>query len=328
MSETGSPLEGLVYYPDTEPGIRRRRAGRGFTYVAADGTRIDAPEERRRLESMAVPPAYTDVWMCPIDNGHLLATGFDQRGRKQYRYHPAWSAGRAETKFAQLPSFGTALPRIRRRVRRDLDLDPGERTFALAAAVALLDRLAIRIGNPAYTAENGSFGLVTLRRRHLRLSPEGIRVDFVAKGGKRVRRVVRDRMLNRVLDKCGELPGAHLIGWLDRDGHPHTLSSGHVNDYIAELAGDDAVTAKTFRTWVGTLAAFEAASTNPDASIKAMSEAAADRLANTPTIARNSYIHPAVLEHAQAAADTEASEAPRELTTTERRLLAFLEEFA
>jgi DNA topoisomerase-1 len=316
-------IAGLVYYPDSRPGIRRRRAGRGFCYIAPDGTTIDQQDERRRLEAMAVPPAYTDVWMTPLGNGHLMATGLDQRNRKQYRYHPDWSAGRSETKFAQLADFGLVLPKIRRKVQRHLDLDAGEREFALAAAVTLLDRLAIRVGNPGYTEQNGSFGLVTLRRRHMRLTADGIRLDYVAKGGKRVRCRVRDLTLNRLLGKCRELPGAEILGWIDRFGDRHTLSSGAVNDYLAELAGDVRVTAKTFRTWVGTLAAFEVALTSENPTIKLMAAAASERLANTPTVARNSYIHPFVLERPAEAALAEGIRV-RGLTAVERRLLGFL----
>lgn len=321
---TPAPIKGLVYYPDSRPGIRRRKAGRGFTYIAPDGTTIDSATERRRLAAMAVPPAYTDVWMSPLPNGHLMATGFDQRNRKQYRYHPDWSAGRAETKFARLANFGMALPQIRRRVQRHLELDAGERDFALAAAVTMLDRLAIRIGNPGYTAANGSFGLITLRRKHIRLTADGIRLDYVAKGGKRVRGSVRDRTLNRLLGKCRELPGAEILCWLDSAGERRTLSSEAVNEYLADLAGDDSVTAKTFRTWVGSLAAFEVAAASPSPAVKTMIQAAADRLANTPTVARSSYIHPMILERASEVFSSPGQPTPRGLTAIERRMLSFL----
>lgn len=170
--------EKLIYYPDSRPGIRRQKRGTGFSYIAPDGTRIDDNAERDRLNALAVPPAYDDVWICPLPHGHLQATGYDARARKQYRYHPLWTETQAETKFASLVEFGDALPHIRRQVRHDLQEDAGERTFALAAAVALIDRLSLRVGNPVYARENGTFGALTLKRRHLRLRNGKLQVAF------------------------------------------------------------------------------------------------------------------------------------------------------
>ncbi|MFQ1702097.1 DNA topoisomerase IB [Loktanella agnita] len=313
----------LVYYPDDQPGIRRQKRGRGFSYLAPDGTTIDDKAERTRLAAMAVPPAYVDVWMCPLAHGHLQATGRDDRQRKQYRYHPDWTAAQAQVKFEKLIDFGHALPRIRRTVRRHLSEDAGEKTFALASAVAMIDRLSLRVGHDSYTRENGSYGALTLRRRHVKLAEGKIALNYVAKGGKRVRRQLADRTLSRILNKIGDLPGATLLSWLDDQGAPQTLSSEALNSYIADSAGG-AFTAKTFRTWAGTLAAFEVAAEGP-VTIKAMSDAAAARLHNTPTIARNSYIHPDVI--ALSEGDVTLAEGPKtaDLRQAERRLLAYLE---
>jgi DNA topoisomerase-1 len=314
----------LVYYPDSSPGILRERRGRGFSYIAPDGTRIDRGLERSRLEAMAVPPAYERVWMSPLETGHLWATGYDQRERKQYRYHPEWSSHRSETKFASLPAFGRALPSIRRRVARDLSHEAGEPEFALAAAVTLIDRLSLRVGGEGYARENGSFGALTLRRGHVRLVGPSIRLNFTAKGGKKVRRTVADRRVMQVLEKARDLSGATLLSWVDEDGKAHAVSSGALNGYLAEAGGCDGFTAKTFRTWAGSLAAFEVAEAG-DASIKAMTEAAAERLHNTPAIARRSYVHPSIIALAGEAADLPPGLGIDRLTAAENRMLAFLE---
>ena len=306
---------GLTYYGDDRPGISRQRRGRGFTYKAPDGTTIARGEERARLEAMAVPPAYEDVWMTPLVNGHLLATGRDTRNRKQYRYHEKWS----EVDFAH------ALPRLRRFVARDLDQQAGERSFALASAVTLIDRASLRVGNPDYTRENGSYGTLTLRSKHVKLDGNVIRLRYTAKGGKRVRRQINDRTLAKTLEKINDLPGAELLTWADAQGEVHQLNSAGLNAYIAEASGCDDFTAKTFRTWAGTVAAFEAAEKG-QATIKQLAEAAAAQLSNTPTVARNSYIHPAVIDL--------AGEAPPEikvgrktgLFASEARLLTYLEQ--
>ena len=315
----------LIYYTDDRPGIRRQRRGRGFSYVAPDGTTIARGTERARLEALAVPPAYEDVWMCPVANGHLQATGRDARQRKQYRYHEAWSAAQAETKFAGLAEFGHLLPRLRRRVARDLKGEAGERDFALASAVALIDRTSIRVGNPDYTRENGSYGALTLRRHHVKLEGDRIRLRYKGKGGKLVRRQMNDRTLSRILGKIGDLPGREILTWVDADGEAQGLGSSALNRYISEAAGGAEVTAKTFRTWAGTRAAFEVAEAG-GASIKATAEAAAEELANTPTVARNSYIHPAVIGLAGADAPEVEGLGLSGLYAAENRLLAFLDQ--
>lgn len=292
---------GLVYFPDSQPGISRRRCGRGFSYLDAEKQRISAPEERARIAAIAVPPAWEEVWICPHPDGHLQATGFDQRGRKQYRYHPGWTEFRANVKFDQLPDFARSLPAIRRRLARDLATSAGEQRFALAALVSLIDRLGLRIGNRDYLDENGSFGATTLRHRHLQIHPDRIVLRFRAKGGRAVQRTLKSPKLQRVLSEIDDLPGVDLFTWLDPDGHPHPLRSEQVNEYLGEISGDAAVTAKTFRTWIGTLEAYRIAlrADGETLTIKAMAEAAAESLGNTPTIARNSYIHPRVISLAE-----------------------------
>lgn len=317
----------LVYYPDDRPGIRRRRCGRGFSYVAPDGTTIDDRDERRRLAALAVPPAYEDVWICPLPHGHLQATGRDARERKQYRYHPDWTAWRARRKFDHLIRFGEALPRLRRRVARELSGEAGDRAFALAAIVALLDRTAMRIGHPENVAMNGTHGATTLTRRHVELGESEIRLNYRAKGGREVQATLRDRKLHRVLHALHDLPGRDLVDWIDDSGQPHAVASDAVNEWIAEVVGEVEATAKTFRTWAGTLAAFEVALREPRPTIRAMSEAAAERLANTPAIARSSYIHPDVIALAETGLDAEtldAETAPAGLRKTETQLLALL----
>jgi len=271
-----------------------------------------------------VPPAYGNVWICPFENGHLQATGYDVRGRKQYRYHPAWSAAQAETKFAGLAEFGAALPRLRRAIMRDLQGEVGAQRFALAAAVAMIDRLSLRVGNPEYTRTNGSFGTLTLKGQHVRLRDDKLEVSFRAKGGKRVRRQIADKTLLRVLGEIRELPGAELLAWLGTDGTAHALTSAALNDYIAEKCGTEGVSAKTFRTWAGTVAAFTVALDTDAPRIKDMAEAAAERLNNTPSIARSSYIHPEVLDLCTTPKSLPEAKPQDGLTQPERRLLAFL----
>ncbi|CAM4387172.1 DNA topoisomerase IB [Palleronia rufa] len=321
----------LVYYPDTRPGITRRRAGRGWSYRAPDGTRIADAAERARLDALAVPPAYDDVWICPRADGHLQATGRDARSRKQYRYHEAWTAFRAARKYADLPRFGEALPGIRRRIRRDLNGEAGDRGFAIAAVLAMIDRLSLRVGNRDYADENDAYGATTLRPRHVSLTPDALKLDYRGKGGARIRRSLRDKRLAQVLHQLDDLPGATLVSWVDDAGDTHEVTSSQVNAFLHDIAGDEGFTAKTFRTWNGTVAAMDVALREETLSIKAMAEAAALTLGNTPSIARNSYIHPKVI----ALTETDlpdrrgiAARAParRGLRATERAVLALLDD--
>lgn len=315
----------LVYYPDSLPGIRREKRGRGFSYIAPDGTRIDDTGERSRLDGLAVPPAYEDVWICPRVNGHLQATGRDARSRKQYRYHPDWTAFRARRKYEHLAEFGHALPSIRRRISRDLGNEDDEQAFAIAAVMALMDRMSLRIGHPDYAAENGSYGATTLRRTHVSLKDGEISLSFPGKSGNKVRKRLRDARLEKVLHRFDDLPGTTLIGWTDGSGNPRSVTSDQINALLHDITGSDHLTAKTFRTWNGSVAALKAAAKAEKITIKLMAEAAAERLANTPSIARNSYIHPDVIALAEDPAPLERDPPAIDgLRLHERRLLDLL----
>jgi DNA topoisomerase-1 len=325
--------QGLIYVSDTQPGISRRRSGRGFSYLDLEGRAIRDLGERARLQRLAIPPAYERVWICPLPNGHLQYTGYDAAGRKQYRYHPDWSTWRAEAKYGQLASFGMALARLRRRVQRDLEREaPGDLAFSLAALAMLLDHAHIRIGSAFYTAANGTFGATTLLTRHLSLQDGCVRLRYRAKGGRLVSQTLRDRRLHRILEDISDLPGRHLFTYIALDGAARPVASHHVNAYLAEATGVEGVSGKTFRTWAGTLAAFvKARQTEGKLRMRDLCQAAAAELHNTPTICRASYIHPSVLDLVtlKPAERVERLEAagtlgPRELRADERRLLGFL----
>ncbi len=330
----------LSHVSDDIPGIQRRRCGKGFTYVDPDGKTVTCVETRARIEALAVPPAWRNVWICIDPAGHIQATGIDGDGRKQYRYHPDWSAWRAEVKFSQLPEFGQALPRIRRRIERDLRASPGSPEFSIAALVLLLDKAHLRVGSRRHRDVSGTYGATTLLNKHVSLGRDGtVRLAFKAKGGKRVRRTLRDRQLHRVLHEIDDLPGRNLFTWIDDEGTPREVTSGQVNDWLAEAAGGAPITAKTFRTWAGSVSALQAAAECQKAGTRLtpmiMAKAAAERLHNTPAISRKSYVHPAILElAAMEPAERErllplrAPAQPRGLTCDERRLLGFLEAYA
>lgn len=320
----------LTFYPDSRPGIRRERRGRGFSYIAPDGTRIDAAAERARIAALAVPPAYEDVWICPRDDGHLQATGRDARARKQYRYHPDWRAFREAQKYDQLARFGEALPALRRHIRRTLrQAEPGDQAFAIAAILALIDRASLRVGSPGYAKENRTFGATTLRHRHLTLDGDEIRLTYRAKGGLLVRKTLKDATLNRTLARLDDLPGPELASWIDDGGTARAVTAGDVNAFLAGQTGTEGLTAKTFRTWNGSAAALEIALKEENLTIKAMTEAAAERLANTPAIARKSYIHPEVIALTETPWDDRRAllQAPAErgLRQAEAALLRLLE---
>ncbi len=320
--------DGLIYYPDDKPGITRRKCGRGFSYRSPDGTTIANAEARQRIEALAVPPAYRHVWISPRLNGHLQATGYDDAHRKQYRYHPDWTTFRAQRKFEDLPRFGTALPRLRDAIRNGLEAEPGSRDFALAAVLALIDRLSLRPGHPDYVEANGSFGATTLLSRHLSVQKDGTQLRFPAKGGKKVTETLRDTTLARALHKLDDLPGAPIATWMD-DKEARSVSPDMLGAFMAEVTGEDGLTPKTFRTWNGSVAAMEVALRDEDPTIASMADAAAERLNNTPTIARNSYIHPEVIALSEAdAADRRAlgdATTPTRLRKAERALLKLID---
>lgn len=315
----------LVYYPDTRPGITRRRAGRGWHYRAPDDTAIEDAEERKRLNALGIPPAYADVWICPRPRGHLQATGYDARRRKQYRYHDLWSEWRAARKFDALPGFGAALPRLRARIHRDLQGNPGSRDYALAAALRLVDRTSARVGSEEALAENGTEGATTLRARNVATEGPLLRVGWRAKGGVRVRKSLHDKTLARALERLQDLPGAPLFEWMDGDA-PRRVEAQHLNDHLREITGVDAASAKTFRTWHGSAAAMAAALREGEGvTIRALSEAAAEALHNTPAVARAAYLHPSVASLASDWRAPEVPSGPTGLRVAERALLSLID---
>ncbi|KAF1686334.1 DNA topoisomerase [Pseudoxanthomonas broegbernensis] len=294
---------GLHYVGDAAPGIRRVRCGRGFRYLHADGTAVRDRATLHRIRALAIPPAYREVWICASARGHLQATGRDARGRKQYRYHPQWRTRRDSHKFDRLAAFAAALPRLRRAVRADLALPGLPQPKALAAVVRIMSATLLRVGNAEYARDNGSFGLTTLRNRHARFLADGLRLHFPGKGG-RVQDVdVHDRRLARLVRGMHQLPGQALFQYRDGDGVLQPVDSGAVNAYLRERMGED-FTAKDFRTWGATLAAFRLLAATPlpdppsaralaDAERSTVAEVAA-LLGNTAAVCRTSYIDPCV----------------------------------
>jgi DNA topoisomerase-1 len=298
---------GLRYVTDAGPGIRRKRAGTGFSYVDADGRTIKDKATLARIRSLAIPPAYTDVWICPSATGHIQATGRDARGRKQYRYHPKWREVRDETKFGRMTAFSEALPRLRRQVEKDLARPGLPREKVLATVVRLLECTGIRVGNEEYAKANQSFGLTTLRDRHVEISGSTLRFEFRGKSGKSHQVSLSDRRLARIVARCQAVPGAELFQYLDDDGNRVAIGSGDVNDYLRTITGED-YTANDFRTWAGTLQAVSALeSVGPAANLREAKsailkaiDAVAERLNNTRAVCRKYYIHPAVLDRYEA----------------------------
>ncbi|MEO1922831.1 DNA topoisomerase IB [Blastomonas marina] len=285
----------LIYVDDDMPGITRKGAGRGFAYYDPKGRLITDQAEKDRLNAIALPPAYTDEWYCPAPNGHILATGYDARGRKQYRYHPDFRAQQESEKFDRCAAFGNLLPLIRDRVAKDLRSPNLTRERALASVVRLLDTGSIRIGNEGYTRENKSFGATTLRRKHAEVKGRSLVLRFTAKGGKRREMRVTDGSLANFVKRMQDLPGQHLFQFLDEDGDPHPIDSSDVNEYLRETMGE-AFTAKDFRTWHASVIGLgELAAAEGELTIKALTTEVGERLGNTPAMARKSYIHPAVI---------------------------------
>lgn len=299
--------DGLVYVHDTEPGIRRHRAGRGFCYRLPDGGRVRDEIELFRLRHIGIPPAWTDVWICPDEKGHLQATGRDAKGRKQYLYHPDFRQARDSAKFDRLAAFGRALPRIREAVLRDLALPGLPREKVLATIVHLLQITLIRIGNADYAKENQSYGLTTLRSAHVDVEKSVLRFDFKGKSGKIWRLKVTDRRVARIVRNLQDLPGQALFQYVEADGTRREITSADVNAYLAGLATSRAgwrVTAKDFRTWAGTVMALDLLRLAPPPrsaahgarEITAAIRQVGQRLGNTVAVCRRAYVHPAVLE--------------------------------
>ncbi|AKK00898.1 MULTISPECIES: DNA topoisomerase IB [Pseudomonas] len=292
----------LHYVDDTAPGITRKKLRGKFCYFDPAGQRITDAAEIQRINALVVPPAYTDVWICTDPRGHLQATGLDARGRKQYRYHPRWREVRDADKYSRMLEFGRALPRLRKRLEEILAQPGFSRDKVLATVITLLDVTLIRVGNPQYARENRSYGLTTLRNKHVEVNGSAIAFQFRGKSGVEHQITVKDRRLARIIKRCQEIPGQNLFQYLDEDGERHTVSSSDINAYLKSLTGAD-FTAKDYRTWAGSAAALAGlralhweTETEAKKHVAEMVKQVARQLGNTPSVCRKCYIHPAVLE--------------------------------
>ena len=293
----------LRYVSDEKPGVRRVRSGKGFRYVGTDGKPVRDPATLARIRHLAIPPAWTDVWICPQANGHIQATGRDARGRKQYRYHERWRVVRDETKYGRLVAFAHALPRLRKRIEEDLAQPGMPREKVVAAVVRLLETTLIRVGNEEYAKANRSYGLTTLRNHHVEVEGGTIQFRFRGKSGIRHTVAVSDRRLARIVRKCQELPGHDLFEHLDENGEAQPIDSADVNEYLRAAMGEE-FTAKDFRTWAGTVLAAQAlralasfdSQTEAKRNVVAAVEQVAARLGNTKAVCRKCYVHPAIFD--------------------------------
>jgi DNA topoisomerase-1 len=297
---------GLRYVRDDRPGLGRRRSGKGFVYLAPDGSRVRDAGVLARIKSLAIPPAWKNVWICRSSQGHLQATGRDARGRKQYIYHSKWKDARNETKFSKLCSFGECLPEIRKRLEEDLSKPGMPREKVLAAVVKTMEITRIRIGNDAYAEENNSFGLTTIHNRHAKVNGSSVKFKFRGKSGVVHEVTFQDRRLSKIIRRCQELPGEELFAYEDENGQTHDVTSGDVNEYLRVVSGE-AITAKDIRTWGGTVRAVRELGLLGPAG-KKFSDTARKRrhnrilkevaayLGNTVTVCRKYYVHPAIFE--------------------------------
>ncbi len=293
----------LRYVTDQDPGIRRLKSGKGFRYVGVNGQAIRRKEILARIRALAIPPAWTDVWICPDPRGHLQATGRDAKRRKQYRYHPDWRATRDETKFDRMQAFARALPILRRRTRADLARPGLPRQKVFAAVVQLLERSLIRVGNEEYARQNQSFGLTTLRDRHVKVRGGTLQFQFRGKSGKRHTIDVNDWRLAQVVKQCRDLPGQELFQYVDENGARQRVGSGDINAYVRDVTGEE-FTSKDFRTWWASVLAVCAlrelqpgrTRTQSEKNVLLAVEAVAGLLGNTRTVCRKSYVHPGVID--------------------------------
>ena len=333
---------GLRYVTDSRPGVTRRKAGKGWSYREPGGGIIRDVETLERINGIVIPPAWRDVWISPSPLGHIQATGRDQRGRKQYRYHPKWEAARGETKYERTVAFAEALPRLRQRVQSDLAKQGLTRDKVLATIVSLMEATLIRVGNETYARENRSYGLTTLRDRHVEVKGERILFSFRGKSGVDHELELRDRRLAKIVRRCQDIPGQELFQWIDGDGKRHDVDSDDVNTYIRDATDDD-FTAKDVRTWAGTvLAAHELASfehpwtteTQAKKNVVSAVKSVAARLGNTQAVSRKCYIHPSIITSYEAGTiiefpdrvleETGEQIATGELSPIEAAVLAFL----
>lgn len=320
----------LNFVDDSLPGITRRRFGRAWGYFGPDGDRITDRDEIDRLSKVGLPPAYVDAWFCPDPDGHIQAIGWDEKGRKQYRYHADFRLAQEAAKYDRCSAFGQNLPRLRTRVEKDLGRRGLGKDKACAAVVRLLDLSKVRIGNEAYAQENKSFGATTLRKRHAEVRAGKLKLEFKAKSGKLRRLTISDRSLLRFVKTMQDLRGQHLFRWCDEDGQTHPVTSTDVNQYIKDAMRAD-FTAKHFRTWGASVIAFRVLfDLRGKVTLKQMLEVVADELGNTPSIARKSYVHPALIDLAKSGATWDTNmrlpRSMRYLDRYERGLIAFLDQ--
>lgn len=330
-AEDDLPCPAGCNFSDCEAsGITRKKLTRGWGYYDADGERITDRDEIDRLNAIGLPPAYRDAWFCPDPAGHIQAIGWDDKGRKQYRYHPDFREAQETAKYDRCAAFGHALSKLRAQVERDLAKRALSRDRAVAAVVRLLDLGRVRVGNEGYARVNKSFGATTLRKRHAKLTGTSLKLQYKAKSGKLRVLTITDRSLASFVRKCQDLPGQHLFRWVDSDGETHPVTSSDVNAYIREAMGDD-FTAKHFRTWGASVLAFTSlAEAEHDISLKTMLGPVVDALGNTPAIARKSYVHPLLIDLVKDGQSTfrETLRLPRtakHLSRHERGLIALLE---
>ena len=320
----------LIYVDDSLPGITRKRSGKGWAYYGPKGQLIRDRAERKRLNAVALPPAYVDAWFCPAPNGHILATGVDAKGRKQYRYHGDFRTMREGEKFDGCITFGSLLPLVRKRVEADLEQRELTRERAIASVVRLLDLGAIRVGNEGYAKANKSFGATTLRQRHAEVTGHTLRLRYKGKSGQMRDVTLTDRALARVVRKMEDIPGQHLFQYVDDEDVRHTVGSSDVNEYLAETMGER-FTAKNFRTWHASVLAYDLLATSGERlTIKALLADVADKLGNTPAVTRKSYIHPAVIDlidrQEEWRSDLRLPRSTQWLTREERGLIELLEQ--
>ena len=321
----------LCFVDDSKPGITRKRRGRYWMYFDARGNRVTDRDEIDRLNAVGLPPAYKRAWFCTSPNGHIQATGYDARGRKQYRYHVDFRAEQEAAKYDRCASFGRTLPKLRRRVAQDLEKKAVSREAVIAAVVRLLDQEHLRVGSEAYARENNSFGATTLRRRHVKQLGRAVKMRFRGKSGIQRELTITDRTLTRVVRRCADLPGQHLFQYIDDEGEPQPVTSTDVNDYIRDAMGEE-FTAKHFRTWGASVIAFEqlCAAGEEGVSLKQMLEPVAEALGNTLAISRKSYVHPALIEAVKEnprdpLGELRCPPATEYLSSAERGLIRFLE---
>lgn len=325
----------LSYVSDTEPGYTRQRRGKRFVYLDRRGRTIEDERVLARIRSLAIPPAYTDVWICRSPHGHVQATARDARGRKQYRYHPEWKAWRDATKFERTLEFARVLPKLRARIARDLRRKGLARERVLATILRLLDRTHVRIGNEEYAKANRSYGLSTLRDRHAKVRGDEVLLHFRGKSGKDHQVSLTDARVARVVRRCEDLPGQHLFQYRDEEGALHRVGSGDVNDYLRAIAGNG-FTAKDFRTWAATVSvagSLIAHGKASEAMLRAAIERAANELGNTPAVCRRAYVHPLIMQvyasadeagRLRAAFERAATRRGRGLNQIEKAVLIYL----